>query len=390
MSQFNSPEDEWRSSFRRSSDSSDGESAEEDDSSCLSSGSEACETYGNHLWLDVAGSRPRSADSDIVSAVKKGDIDAVKRLVEETQPGNERRTLVNSTRHWTEVDYKIGGYTKEWEWHDMTALSYAAYGGHVDVVRYLLHTGDADPTLSGCPVADEYYDASKAGAAGQSKLLKWMMELLSPECIEKLSFAEDCGFPWKKNCFSVDWYFAHHWTRCKTPERDCLWPSLATYEKQGLFKLVNEKYYDPNFFRPPEEAYAVLAFRQKFSKIEAMLEAVQPFWEVASYSNPNYGQTKREVFSNQCENVDGMREALALAEESATLDWECSMKEDVEAVAKDLAVFKNKLLWRAQHYRAKNRNASGRKGYWHYLDDGSTIERGPSISGARHFGRRGG
>ncbi|KAL7523751.1 hypothetical protein ACHAXR_000312 [Thalassiosira sp. AJA248-18] len=64
----------------------------------------------------------------------------------------------------------MSGFTKEYEWYDITPLGYAAVQGHCDVVQYLLEEG-ADPTLQGSPSADQYSDAFKAAiiAAGYNE-----------------------------------------------------------------------------------------------------------------------------------------------------------------------------------------------------------------------------
>ena len=53
---------------------------------------------------------------------------------------------MNAARKWTEVQEKMGGYDKSWEWFGDTALIAAARACHVEVVNYLLMEG-ADPTL---------------------------------------------------------------------------------------------------------------------------------------------------------------------------------------------------------------------------------------------------
>jgi hypothetical protein len=72
------------------------------------------------------------------------------------------RRLLNRSRRWTEVDYKMSGFTKEWEWHDLTPLAAAARRGQCHIVRLLLNSGVCDPTLSGCYADNETCDAFEA------------------------------------------------------------------------------------------------------------------------------------------------------------------------------------------------------------------------------------
>ena len=55
----------------------------------------------------------------------------------------------------------MSGFTKEYEWFDITPLAVAASKGRDDIVQYLLEEG-ADPTLSGCPHDDVYWNAFQA------------------------------------------------------------------------------------------------------------------------------------------------------------------------------------------------------------------------------------
>jgi hypothetical protein len=73
----------------------------------------------------------------------------------------EKNKVINHARKWTEVDYKMSGFAKTWEWFDITPLAVAALKGHEEVVQYLLEQG-ADPTLCGCPRADTVLDAFQA------------------------------------------------------------------------------------------------------------------------------------------------------------------------------------------------------------------------------------
>ena len=53
--------------------------------------------------------------------------------------------LLNYSAKYHEVDYKMGGYTKEWDWFKYTPIVAAAKNGHVECVRLLLLNG-------ACPV----------------------------------------------------------------------------------------------------------------------------------------------------------------------------------------------------------------------------------------------
>jgi hypothetical protein len=58
----------------------------------------------------------------------------------------------------------MSGFTKEYEWFDITPVATAASRGHDHIVQYLLEQG-ADPTLSGCPTDDVHVDAFQAAEA---------------------------------------------------------------------------------------------------------------------------------------------------------------------------------------------------------------------------------
>ena len=120
----------------------------------------------------------------IVKAAGDGDIGAIKNLVKEASKNGDKevRLLVNMTQRWTEVDYKMSGFTKEYEWHGLTALAEAVCIGHFDIAHYLL-TLEADPTLEGCLNDGEYANAFKAVnlcKTVDSERIKKLLEAVKP------------------------------------------------------------------------------------------------------------------------------------------------------------------------------------------------------------------
>eukprot|EP00656_Telonema_subtile_P022442 TRINITY_DN23580_c0_g2_i2.p1 TRINITY_DN23580_c0_g2~~TRINITY_DN23580_c0_g2_i2.p1 ORF type:complete len:297 (-),score=38.64 TRINITY_DN23580_c0_g2_i2:4-894(-) len=116
----------------------------------------------------------------------------------------ELRQLLNQSRRWTEVDYKMSGFTKEYEWHDLTPVAAAAMHGHPHVVRYLLLTGIADPTLEGCYSDDEIVSAFKA-ATVQSYSNNGVKAEDRDQCQKLLAAAEPF---WGKAAYSGPQYSA--------------------------------------------------------------------------------------------------------------------------------------------------------------------------------------
>ena len=111
---------------------------------------------------------PDKKDSKLVTAASAGHLEIVKQIIEGCQSDQKAGTL-NAARKWTEVQEKMGGYDKSWEWFGDTALIAAARACHVEVVNYLLVEG-ADPTLSSCPSYDEYETAQKAAENREKQL----------------------------------------------------------------------------------------------------------------------------------------------------------------------------------------------------------------------------
>eukprot|EP00091_Calanus_sinicus_P025187 TRINITY_DN9463_c1_g1_i1.p1 TRINITY_DN9463_c1_g1~~TRINITY_DN9463_c1_g1_i1.p1 ORF type:complete len:191 (-),score=73.52 TRINITY_DN9463_c1_g1_i1:401-949(-) len=120
---------------------------------------------------------PDEKDSMLVTAARAGNLETVKQIVEGCQADQKAGTL-NAARKWTEVQEKMGGYDKSWEWFGDTALIAAARAGHVEVVKYLLVEG-ADPTLSSCPSDDEYETAEKAAENREKQLEKTIQSIKS-------------------------------------------------------------------------------------------------------------------------------------------------------------------------------------------------------------------
>jgi len=131
---------------------------------------------------------------DIVRYAKTGNIEGVKAQISmvrkkarkaKKEQRNKKldkglRFLINSSQRWTECDYKMSGFVKTWEWHNLTPLAAAAIQGHSEIVRILLETGVADPTLTGCPTDNEYYDAYQAAEKGSSETVKKMLDAVKP------------------------------------------------------------------------------------------------------------------------------------------------------------------------------------------------------------------
>lgn len=98
--------------------------------------------------------------------MEEGNSQAVQALVASAAGVSQakKNKIINYARRWTEVDYRMSGFTQEYEWFDLTPVATAASKGHHDIVQYLLEQG-ADPTLEGCP--DENIHVSALEAANQ-------------------------------------------------------------------------------------------------------------------------------------------------------------------------------------------------------------------------------
>jgi len=71
--------------------------------------------------------------------------------------------MLNYCAKYHEVDYKMAGYTKEWDWFKYTPVVAAAKNGHIECVRVLLLNG-ACPVLQCCEIDDVCEDALQAAS----------------------------------------------------------------------------------------------------------------------------------------------------------------------------------------------------------------------------------
>lgn len=179
--------------------------------------------YGG-FGYDTSHVRPDEARQELTERAEAGDVDSVRRLVEQAAAVSDEKknTVLNYARRWTEVDYRASGFTKEYEWFDLTALATAAGRGHHDIVQYLLEQG-ADPTLKGCPSEDIHENAldaasrllqkskdaesraSKADGKGASasKIEEGVMLRCSQRCVDLLKAATPF---WKNAAYSNSHY----------------------------------------------------------------------------------------------------------------------------------------------------------------------------------------
>lgn len=84
-------------------------------------------------------------------------IEGVKAVLAKCESEAERRKVLNHAPVYHEVQDK-GFYDKEWDWFDDNALQAACRKGDVELVRFLLSTGEADPWLESCPRVDDKYE----------------------------------------------------------------------------------------------------------------------------------------------------------------------------------------------------------------------------------------
>ena len=114
--------------------------------------------YGG-FGYDTSHIKADQEHSELYHASSAGNLTKVHELTSKSQTREENLKLVNHARKWTEVEYRMSGFTKEFEWYDRTPLMVAVLKGHEKVVRYLLQQG-ADPALKAC-YADDAYTSAK-------------------------------------------------------------------------------------------------------------------------------------------------------------------------------------------------------------------------------------
>lgn len=123
----------------------------------------------------------------MTAAARLGDTAEVKSIVEERIGKGFLHYpdfLLNYCAKYHEVDYKMGGYTKEWDWFKYTPVVAAAKNGHIECVRVLLLNG-ACPVLQCCEIDDVCEDALQAASSQGG----WLGNSIATE-LEKLERGE--------------------------------------------------------------------------------------------------------------------------------------------------------------------------------------------------------
>jgi hypothetical protein len=65
---------------------------------------------------DTSHVKPDEQESGVVKAARVGDASQIQLILDQENDQDKRRTLINGARRWTEVDYRMSGFTKEYEW----------------------------------------------------------------------------------------------------------------------------------------------------------------------------------------------------------------------------------------------------------------------------------
>lgn len=251
--------------------------------------------YGGFGYNTSSRVKPDQKESIIVTAARQNHLNAIVQVLEREKDDTKRRILLNGAKRWTEVDYKMSGFTNEYEWFDLTPLATAARQGHAEIVEYLLKQG-ADPTLEGCPTDNEYYNASRAAADKLKRLSKDMDTLLSlkqQDDIERLY-----------NRFSINVL-----VKKSNTEQECAQNLL---DKKEHYRLCLE-----------------------------MLEAVEPFWNKAPYAGSRYSLDREK---SGYSNLPTDMRALVAAVTSAKEQYEQSRKDETmkESLAAKIALYRAK------------------------------------------------
>jgi len=219
--------------------------------------------YGG-FGYDTSDVTPNDPHSAVFLAAQEGNLDRVRCHIEggARNDTKERLELLNGARRWTEVDYRMSGFTKEYEWFDLTPVAQAALSGHSSVVMYLLRQG-ADPTLKGCPTENEYYDALAAAKKAHSKNVSSIMTFFHFSKKSTVFEAAAC---------------ARHLGEVESP-------------RASAIKLVRELAEDPPV-------------------CVKLIEAVQPFWLQAPYSSAQYTPSARSEYTNKPIDMQALLSAL--------------------------------------------------------------------------------
>ena len=234
--------------------------------------------YGG-FGYDTSHVKPAEKTSELVKAAKAGDLEQIQSNVRNasTESDEKLRSVINHARRWTEVDYKMSGFTKEWEWFGLTPLATAALHRHDNVVEFLLRQG-ADPTLKGCPDENVDYDAFSAAKQAMSEIEKGI-ETLRTVSREDLK-VEVCG--------------------------------QVTIVRNSFKRYEAMKWKGPDS-KTPQQYATELVQKQAHRRVLEMLEAVKPFWKQAPYCSAHYHSERRKKFTNQSTDMKSMIAALDAA-----------------------------------------------------------------------------
>jgi len=240
--------------------------------------------YGG-FGYDTSHVKPNEKESTFVKAARSGDVRKMRSLLDEVHDEGQRRALLNQARRWTEVDYKMSGFTKEYEWFDLTPLAHAAKEGHFDAVEFLLREG-ADPTLSGCLTDDVFYTAAKAAEACYKEIEGQITQICTP---------------------------------------------TEHYTSRSLYREVKN----------PQE-YADMLFEKldNAKKCQEMIDACNSFWNCASYASNRFSNDRaKSGYSNKPTDTEGLLAALEKAKhnENDSEDQE-KLAERKESVVKRLTL----------------------------------------------------
>lgn len=262
--------------------------------------------YGG-FGYDTSGVKPDQKESILVTAARNGNLHLIQHALQKESDPLKRLVLLNGARRWTEVDYKMSGFSQEHEWFDLTPLATAAYNGHADIVEYLLKQG-ADPTLQGCPDEDIYYNAYQAADEGLKESIQNVQDLLSGE----------------------------------------------RYISHSLQSLVMKN-------RSAEECAQRLLEAQEARQLSLdMLEACKPFWKQASYASSSYGQSREKSgYSNTSTDMNAMVRALDEAKDK--YESKRTVADDARHVELVSKISSFRAMMKKSNKRSKESNKKSKK-----------------------------